>query len=435
MRGARDRRRRWSSPTRCRRRSAIPRTRATASTSARAWRPSAPSPWRTVPSCLLPSEQEFRRELFRRDTADRPEAVVQGRITDEAGHRVEGAKIRVWFQGTAILDEVSGKDGSFRLELRAGPWTYSVRVSHAGLATEIADLRIDRGRDARCATSAWRPSRRSAAASSTAGEPIGGVTVHALRSPDDPVDAGETQTADDGTFAIAGLDVKRYYLRASKFGWLPADAEVAGHRAGHAGRRSSWCAPASSGARRSTPTARGRRTPRWWRCCRAGLGRDRLADHLDRRQRRRVRAGPVPAGHLLPLGAARRDAGLPAGEDRDQRRATSTPRSSCKLSHRGARVRGRIVTRGGTRARARGARRAVRPVAAGAAAQGGGRDRPRRRLRGRRRCCPGATRSRSASARACCRSSAARARSRSRSSPGATVDLPETIVVRPQAEE
>src|SRR5262245_51603296 len=31
-------------------------------------------PWRTVPSCLLSSEVEFRRELFRRDTADRPEA-------------------------------------------------------------------------------------------------------------------------------------------------------------------------------------------------------------------------------------------------------------------------------------------------------------------------------------------------------------------------
>ena len=57
-------------------------------------------PWRTVPSCLLPSEQEFRREIFRRDTADRPEAHVQGRVTDEAGRRIEGAKISVWLQGT-----------------------------------------------------------------------------------------------------------------------------------------------------------------------------------------------------------------------------------------------------------------------------------------------------------------------------------------------
>jgi hypothetical protein len=42
-----------------------------------------------------------------------------------------------------------------------------------------------------------------------------------VRSPDDLVDAGEAQSADDGTYVIAGLDVKRYFLRASKFGWLP----------------------------------------------------------------------------------------------------------------------------------------------------------------------------------------------------------------------
>lgn len=178
-------------------------------------------PWRTVPSCLLPTEQEFRREVFRRDTADRPEAFVQGRITDESGRRVEGAKLRVWFQGTAILDEVSGKDGSFRLRLRAGPWTYSVRVSHAGLATEIADLHIDR---AGTTLHNFRLSPESTIHGrvvSTTGEPIGGVAINAVRSPDDLVAAGETQSLSDGSFVITGLDVKRYFLRASKFGWLP----------------------------------------------------------------------------------------------------------------------------------------------------------------------------------------------------------------------
>jgi Carboxypeptidase regulatory-like domain len=178
-------------------------------------------PWRTVPSCLLPTEQEFRRELFRRDTADRPEAVVQGRITDDAGHRVEGAKIRVWFQGTAILDEVSGKDGSYHLRLRAGPWTYSVRVGHPGLATEIADLHIDRAGSTLHNFRLAPESTIHGRVVGTSGEPIGGVTVHAVRSPDDLVDAGETQSQDDGSYVIAGLDVKRYFLRASKFGWLP----------------------------------------------------------------------------------------------------------------------------------------------------------------------------------------------------------------------
>ena len=40
-------------------------------------------PWRAGPSCLLPSELEFRRDLFRRETADRAEALVQGRVSDE----------------------------------------------------------------------------------------------------------------------------------------------------------------------------------------------------------------------------------------------------------------------------------------------------------------------------------------------------------------
>jgi hypothetical protein len=178
-------------------------------------------PWRSGPSCLLPSELEFRRGLFRRDTADRPEALVQGRVSDEAGHRVEGAKIRVWFQGTAILDDASGKDGGFRLRLPVGPWSYAIRVSHAGLATELADLRIDRGgtlvRNFRLAPEVALRGR----VIDGAGDPVGGVTVHALRNADDPIDVAEAQTGDDGSFTLAGLDAKRYTLRASKFGWLP----------------------------------------------------------------------------------------------------------------------------------------------------------------------------------------------------------------------
>jgi hypothetical protein len=178
-------------------------------------------PWRTVPSCLLPSEQDFRRELFRRDTADRPEALVQGRVSDEAGHRVDGAKIRVWAQGTAILDEVSGKDGAFRLKLRAGPWTYTMRVSHPALATEIAELRIDRGGTVSRVIRLGPENLIRGRVTDVKGTPVSGVAVHALRNPDDPVDAGEGQTGDDGGFAIGGLDARRFYLRASKFGWLP----------------------------------------------------------------------------------------------------------------------------------------------------------------------------------------------------------------------
>jgi hypothetical protein len=169
----------------------------------------------------LQSEQEFRRELIRRDTADRPEALVQGRVTDEAGRRIEGAKISVWFQGTSIAEEVSGKDGSFHLRLRTGPWTYFVRVSRPTLATEISDLRIEKpGTTVRNFRLAPENVIRGRVVSSK-GEPIAGATVHAVRNAEDPVASGEAQSADDGTFALGGLDSKRYYLRASKFGWLP----------------------------------------------------------------------------------------------------------------------------------------------------------------------------------------------------------------------
>ncbi|HET6282891.1 MAG TPA: carboxypeptidase-like regulatory domain-containing protein [Polyangia bacterium] len=177
--------------------------------------------WHAGPSCLLPSEQEFRRELFRRDTADRPEATVQGRVMDEAGKRVEGAKIRAWFQGTAILDETSGKDGSFRLKLPAGPWSYSIRVSHVGFAAEVSDLKLDR---AGSVTRAFRMAPENMTRGRVVDNkaiPVGGVTIIALRNPDDSIESGSAVTGDDGNFTLGGLEAKRYYLRASKFGWLP----------------------------------------------------------------------------------------------------------------------------------------------------------------------------------------------------------------------
>lgn len=178
-------------------------------------------PWRTGESCLAPSELEFRRQLFRRDTADRAEALVQGRVTDEAGRRIDGAKLRVWFQGTAILDDVTAKDGSFRVKLPAGPWSYSIRVSHPGLATEIAELRIDRAGTINRSFRLAPENQVRGRVTDGAGSPVAGATVHALRNADDPIDDAEAQTAEDGTFTLGSLDAKRYTLRASKFGWVP----------------------------------------------------------------------------------------------------------------------------------------------------------------------------------------------------------------------
>jgi hypothetical protein len=303
-------------------------------------------PWHPGPSCLLPNEQAFRREIFRRDTADRPEAAVQGRVTDEAGHRVEGANIRVWFQGTRILDEVSGKDGSYHLRLPAGPWTYSVRVSHPGKATEIADLRIDR---AGTTVRNFRLGPESAIrgrVTSTAGEPIAGASVHAVRSPDDLVDAGEATTGADGSFAIGGLDAKRYFLRASKFGWLPemlnwgvsAPAARVAFKLVRTGVIEGTVVDADGdGQANATVVA----------LASGGLGNTGspiiwAADSDGKFAQDRFEPGTY---YLW----ARRGDMLVFPPDKIEITATNLDvRTELRLGHRGARVRGRVVTRGGT---------------------------------------------------------------------------------------
>ena len=183
--------------------------------------PECATPWHGSPSCLLPSEEEFRRELFRRDTADRPEVVVAGRVLDEGGKPVETARVRVWWQGTRILDETSGKDGAFRLRLRGGPWSYSISIAHAGLATEVSDLRLEK---AGTVTRLFRLEAENLIRGrviDNTGNPVGGATIAALRNPEDAIETSATQSGPDGNFLLGGLKGRRYFLRGSKFGWLP----------------------------------------------------------------------------------------------------------------------------------------------------------------------------------------------------------------------
>ena len=149
-----------------------------------------------------------------------------------------------------------------------------------------------------------------------------------------------------------------------------------------------------------------------------------------------VRAGPLPARHVLPVGAPRRDAGVPAREDRDQRPGAGGRDRAEARRTRGRACAGSVARSARGRAdRARDARRAVRPLAAGAAAQGGRRDRSRRQVR-RRRAAAGPLRDLGARRLArSCRSRAARARSRSPSSRARPSICPRRSLVRPQAEE
>ncbi len=340
------RRRRWSSPTPSRRRSAIPRIPGDCVDFCSRLAPDCAVPWHSGPSCLLPNEQEFRREIFRRDTADRPEAIIQGRVADESGRRVEGAKLRVWFQGTGILDEVSAKDGSYRLRLPVGPWTYSVRVSHPGNATEIADVRMDRaGTTVRNFRLSLESSIRGRV-TSAAGDPIAGAAIHAVRSPDDPVDAGEASSAEDGTFVIGGLDVKRYFLRASKFGWLPemlkwgvtAPALRVGFKLVRTGVIEGRVV---DGEGEGQPNATVVALPS------AGVGNTGspiiwAADNDGKFAQDRFEPG------TYYLWARRGEMLVFPPEKIEISGANLDAQIELKLTHRGARVRGRIVTRGGT---------------------------------------------------------------------------------------
>lgn len=190
--------------------------------------PDCATPWSRGSTCILSSEEEFRREIFRRDTSDRPEIALQGRVTDDASRRVDGAKIRAWFQGTAIADETTGKDGSFRLRLPSAPVPYTIRIAHAGLATEIADVRLDRAltvnRSFRLAQEVTQKGRVIDAS----GAPVRGADVRALRTPDDVVEVASAQTNDDGQFVLTGLETRKYIVVASRFGWLPGSVRTAG---------------------------------------------------------------------------------------------------------------------------------------------------------------------------------------------------------------
>jgi len=186
-------------------------------------------PWTPEPHCVLDSQLAFHRALFNRDTADRPEVTFSGRVTDEAGHRLEGVHVDIWVargtQFTSLGDEVSAKDGTFKLHLRSGPWTYSLRLRRTGLASEI----VDRLAPDKLAASSAAPARifrmgaesvaRGRVVDVETGAPVTDALLQAVRTPEDALEVSEARSGPDGTFVLGGLEAHRYSLRVSKFGW------------------------------------------------------------------------------------------------------------------------------------------------------------------------------------------------------------------------
>jgi hypothetical protein len=190
-------------------------------------------PWAPKPHCVFNSEIEFQRALFNRDTSDRPEVQMVGRVVDDNGRRIEGVRIDVWVsratQQTALAQEVSGKDGSFRLRLRSGPWNYSLRFSRAGLASEIFDrlpaekLAASTGTQPRLFRLGPEVTIKGRITDdSPEALPIADAEVSALRMLEDNIESGSARSGADGAFVLRGLEARRYFLRVTKFGWRPA---------------------------------------------------------------------------------------------------------------------------------------------------------------------------------------------------------------------
>ena len=194
-------------------------------------------PWSPKPRCVLGSELEFQRAVFSRDTAERPEVLMNGRVVDENGRRLEGALVDVWVsrgtQQTALGQETSGKDGSFRLRLRSGPFNYSLRISKSGLASEFLD-RLPAEKLATAVGASPRVVRLGPEVvikgrvtdNSPGAEPVADAEISAVRSLEDGIESGTARSAEDGSFVLGGLEARRYFLRVTKFGWRPAAAKA-----------------------------------------------------------------------------------------------------------------------------------------------------------------------------------------------------------------
>lgn len=203
-------------------------------------------PWSSKPRCVFNSELAFQRAVFNRDTSDRPELQVAGRLVDENGRRIEGAQVDVWVsrgtQQTALAQELSGKDGTFHLRLHGGPWNYSLRFSRPGLASEILD-RLPADKLA-SSTAGSQPRvfrlgpevvvKGRIVDSSPSAVPVTDAEVSALRTLEDGIESSTARSGDDGGFVLGGLEARRYFLRITKFGWRPSIVKAV--QAGAGGR-------------------------------------------------------------------------------------------------------------------------------------------------------------------------------------------------------
>jgi hypothetical protein len=180
------------------------------------------TPWYSGPNCLAQSEEEFRRRQFWLDVAERPEAELLGRVLDAESKRADGAHVELGDGTTVVAETTCGKEGGFRLPLRAG--VYTVRITKAGQATLLDTVKLVPERPPQLHVFRLNPDQRiSGRVVDEAGAAVAAAQLAAVRSNGDALSTAETQAGPDGTFTLRGLDVHRYALRVVAFGYRAAE--------------------------------------------------------------------------------------------------------------------------------------------------------------------------------------------------------------------
>jgi hypothetical protein len=180
------------------------------------------TPWHSGPACLTQTEDDFRRRQFWLEAADRPEVDLVARVVDEAGKKLESARVQLADGGTVVAEATSGRDGGVRILLRAG--SYLVRVARPGQATLLESVRLAPEKTSPLRVFRMEPEQRISGRVVDEGQvPVAGATVIALRSATELLPVAEVQAAADGVFALRGLDLHRYLLRVVAFGYRASE--------------------------------------------------------------------------------------------------------------------------------------------------------------------------------------------------------------------
>jgi len=190
--------------------------------------PSCALPWTPEPHCVLDSDLAFHRAVFNRDTADRPEVILSGRVTDEAGHRLEGVHVDIWSRAAR-----NSHLSATKFRQRTAPSSFTCATVRGPMLCAASPRPGQRDRRPPGAGQARRDrygshpnfphgpgvgSRGGAWSTQRPAPRWRTLCCRAVRSPEEALEVSETRSAADGTFALGGLEARRYSLRVSKFG-------------------------------------------------------------------------------------------------------------------------------------------------------------------------------------------------------------------------